>query len=104
VLVEGFKHADVLKLEIWRASQGKPVQYADDPFVVAIATDAPGQLPVPTHLPVLDLNDAAAVATHLMQTAARYDYISPLFEQGNDADAGPGPGSVAGGGRAAAGD
>lgn len=102
VLVEGFKHADVLKLEVWRASQSRPVQYPDDPFVVAIATDSPARLPVPTQLPVFDLNDAAAIAAHLMQTAARYDYISPLFDQGDDADAGRGVGPAAGGGRAAA--
>jgi molybdopterin-guanine dinucleotide biosynthesis protein B len=29
--VEGFKHADLLKLEVWRASMDKPVQYAEDP-------------------------------------------------------------------------
>src|SRR6476659_9180735 len=36
VLVEGFKHADLPKIEVWRASTGKPVQYPNDPFVVAI--------------------------------------------------------------------
>ena len=41
MLVEGFKHADLLKIEVWRARPGKPVQYPNDPFVVAIATDSP---------------------------------------------------------------
>jgi molybdopterin-guanine dinucleotide biosynthesis adapter protein len=104
VLVEGFKHGDVLKLEVWRASQGKPVQYAFDPFVVAIATDSPDLLPVPTQLPVLDLNDAAAVAAHLMHTAARYEYVSPLYDEGDDADAGRGTGEAAGRGRPPFGD
>src|SRR6476659_7954017 len=27
VLVEGFKHADLLKIEVWRAATGKPAQY-----------------------------------------------------------------------------
>ena len=40
VLVEGFKHADLLKIEVWRADTGKPAQYPHDPFVVAIATDS----------------------------------------------------------------
>ena len=35
VLVEGFKNADLLKIEVWRADAGKPAHYADDPFVVA---------------------------------------------------------------------
>jgi molybdopterin-guanine dinucleotide biosynthesis protein B len=104
VLVEGFKHADVLKLEVWRASQGKPVQYAFDPFVVAVATDSAAELPVPTQLPVLDLNDAAAVAAYLMQTASRYEYVSPLYTEGDDAHAGRGVGEVAGSGRTPAGD
>jgi molybdopterin-guanine dinucleotide biosynthesis protein B len=77
--VEGFKHADLLKLEVWRAGMDKPVQYACDPYVVAVATDSPERLPVPTGLPLLDLNDADAVAAYLMQTAARYEYRNPLI-------------------------
>ena len=50
VLVEGFKHADLLKIEVWRAAAGKPVQYPSDPYVVAISTDTPNQLPEPTGL------------------------------------------------------
>ena len=41
VLVEGFKHADLLKIEVWRAATGKPAQYPDDPFVVAICHRQP---------------------------------------------------------------
>src|SRR5207245_3631854 len=60
VLVEGFKHADLLKIEVWRAAGNKPAQYPNDPFVVAISTDSPDQLPQPTGLPLLDLNDPDA--------------------------------------------
>jgi molybdopterin-guanine dinucleotide biosynthesis protein B len=80
VLVEGFKHADLLKIEVWRASTAKPAQYPYDPYVVAISTDSPAELPVPTNLPLLDLNDADAVATFLLGNPARYEYRSPLFE------------------------
>ena len=80
--VEGFKHADLLKLEVWRAGRDKPVQYPHDPYVVAIATDDATALPVATGLPVLDLNDADAVTAYLMQTAMRYDYVNPLFTAG----------------------
>src|SRR6188768_1306584 len=31
VLVEGFKHADLPKLEVWRAAAAKPAQYPHDP-------------------------------------------------------------------------
>jgi molybdopterin-guanine dinucleotide biosynthesis adapter protein len=80
VLVEGFKHADLLKIEVWRAATAKPVQYPYDPFVVAISTDSPDELPVTTNLPLLDLNDPDAVATFLLGNPARYEYRSPLFE------------------------
>lgn len=89
VLVEGFKHAGLPKIEVWRPAltaerraAGKPDRallplYPDDPFVVAIATDAPGQLPAPTGLPVLDLNAPEAVQAFLRQHADRYVYRSP---------------------------
>jgi molybdopterin-guanine dinucleotide biosynthesis adapter protein len=90
VLVEGFKHADVFKIEVWRAATGKPVQYPYDPFVVAICTDSPQSLPEATGLPRLDLNDADAVLAFLLADPGRYDYISPFADGGStfaDADA-----------------
>jgi molybdopterin-guanine dinucleotide biosynthesis protein B len=96
VLVEGFKHADLMKIEVWRAEANKPAQYANDPFVVAICTDSAGHLPEPTALPLLDLNDPDAVAHFLLGNAERYEYRSPLFDDAGapvhaDAGAGPGP-------------
>jgi molybdopterin-guanine dinucleotide biosynthesis protein B len=102
-LVEGFKQGDLPKIEVWRESVGKPVQYPTDPFIVAIATDAADHLPVPTQLPVLDLNDAAAVAGYLQQTASRYDYVPPVFAN-DDAHARRGAGQRAGQRPPAAGD
>ena len=78
VLVEGFKSSDLLKIEVWRAPSesyaGKPPRYMDDDFIVAIATDAPAQLPHATLRPVLDLNDPAAVADYLLQNQDRFAY------------------------------
>jgi molybdopterin-guanine dinucleotide biosynthesis protein B len=76
-LVEGFKHADLLNIEVWRAETGEAPRYADDPFIVAVATDQPQALPTPTALPVLSLGDAQAVVDFLMGNPSRYDYISP---------------------------
>ncbi|MBX9715673.1 MAG: molybdopterin-guanine dinucleotide biosynthesis protein B [Burkholderiaceae bacterium] len=76
VLVEGFKRAELHKIEVWRAQTGLPVQYPDDPFIVAVCTDST-PLPVPTDRPVLDLNDVAAVANFLMSDPARYEYHPP---------------------------
>lgn len=80
VLVEGFKHADLLKIEVWRAVSGKPVQYPTDPYVVAISTDSPDQLPHATGLPLLDLNDPDAVAEFLLGNPSRYEY-NPLLRR-----------------------
>jgi molybdopterin-guanine dinucleotide biosynthesis protein B len=79
VLVEGFKESDLLKIEVWRAASGQLARYMDDDFIVAVATDSAGQLPEPTQLPVLDLNDADAVAAWLLDNQARFDYNNELF-------------------------
>ena len=41
VLVEGFKHAPIPKIEIYRPAIGKPALYPDDPHVIAVASDTP---------------------------------------------------------------
>ncbi|RZL62595.1 MAG: molybdopterin-guanine dinucleotide biosynthesis protein B [Variovorax sp.] len=77
VLVEGFKHSDLHKIEVWRDAQttsARRALYPDDPFVIAIATDVPGDLPAPTQLPVLDLNDADAIGAWLLANADRFVY------------------------------
>ena len=78
VLVEGFKDSDLLKIEVWRAPTadyaGKPARYMDDDFIVAIATDAPEQLPHATLRPVLNLNDAESVADYLIGAQERFVY------------------------------
>ena len=79
VLVEGFKSSDLLKVEVWRADSGKPVRYPDDDFVVAIATDSPDRLPETTLRPVLDLNDADAVAAWLIENHERFVYRAELY-------------------------
>ena len=78
VLVEGFKESDLLKIEVWRAPTpeyaGKPARYMDDDFIVAIATDAPDQLPHATQRPILNLNDPEAVADYLLNAQERFIY------------------------------
>jgi molybdopterin-guanine dinucleotide biosynthesis protein B len=80
VLVEGYRDCDLPKLEVWRASTGKPVRYPDDPFIAAIATDSPGQLPEPTQRPLLDLNHAAEVAQWLQAQGERFVYDAAQFD------------------------
>ena len=78
ILVEGFKQSDLLKIEVWRASAGKPARYPDDDFVVAIATDSPERLPEATLRPVLDLGDPDAVAQWLTDNGDRFDYLPEM--------------------------
>lgn len=58
VLLEGFKAADVDKIEVHRPALGKPPVWPDGHRIVAVASDAVIDCP----LPVLDLNDHAALA------------------------------------------
>lgn len=84
VLVEGFKSSDLLKIEVWRAPTADytplPVRYPNDPFIVAIATDAPQSLPELTLLPMLDLNDPESVAEYLVQNEYRFDYRADNYQ------------------------
>ena len=63
VLVEGFKHLDIPKLEVHRPAHGRPPLFPDNPAIVAVATDGA----LDTALPCLDLNDPAAVAGFIVR-------------------------------------
>lgn len=60
ILVEGYKHLPFPKIELHRESVGKPYLYHQDPDIIAIACDA--DLPDPTSIPVLDINDIEGIA------------------------------------------
>jgi molybdopterin-guanine dinucleotide biosynthesis protein B len=62
VLVEGYKHAAIPKIEVHRAAAAAPLLYPDDEHVVAIATDEP----LDTKLPQMALDDAPAVARFIV--------------------------------------
>lgn len=62
VLVEGFKSAELPKIEVHRPSVGKPFFHAEFPNVVAVASDEA----LSVDLPVLDLNDAPAIAAWIL--------------------------------------
>ncbi|MDH4188708.1 MAG: molybdopterin-guanine dinucleotide biosynthesis protein B [Betaproteobacteria bacterium] len=63
LLVEGFKHAPIPKLEVWRAEPGEAMLHPNDPYIVAVASDAKLEIP----LPLLDLNDANAIAAFVLR-------------------------------------
>jgi len=58
LLVEGFKHAAIPKLEVWRAETGEGLLHPNDPHIVAVASDAK----LDTRLPWLDLNDVEGIS------------------------------------------
>jgi molybdopterin-guanine dinucleotide biosynthesis protein B len=71
VLVEGFKREAHPKLEVFRASLGKPLLTPGDPHIVAIASDGP----VIARIPVVPLEDAEAVADILVAKAVPLDVV-----------------------------
>jgi molybdopterin-guanine dinucleotide biosynthesis protein B len=74
VLIEGFKRDAFPKLEIHRASNGKPLIHPDDPHVVAIASDVP--LPQ-AKVPRVSLDDTAAIIDILLARAAPLEAVLP---------------------------
>lgn len=83
VLVEGLKEADVPKIEVWRAPSAdyaeRPVRHAQDPWVVAIATDRADLLPgtAAVAVPVFDVRHPEPLADWLLAQAQaqRFDYV-----------------------------
>ena len=65
VLVEGFKHEPLTKIELHRPSLGKPYLFPTDTDIIALATDlAPSE---EIQIPVLDLNNIDEIAEFIMQ-------------------------------------
>jgi molybdopterin-guanine dinucleotide biosynthesis protein B len=65
VVVEGFKSEPHRKIEVYRKANGKPPLFPDDSAIAGIATDAA----LETTLPVVQLDDIAAVAAMMWQYA-----------------------------------
>jgi molybdopterin-guanine dinucleotide biosynthesis protein B len=68
VLVEGFKHGDFPKLEVWRAEIGKPTLWPQWPGIRAIACDAADAIPDA-------VSDAGAVRLPLDDVEAIADFV-----------------------------
>jgi molybdopterin-guanine dinucleotide biosynthesis protein B len=63
LIVEGFKHAPIPKLEVWRAVTGEGMLHPQDPHIVAVASD----VKVETTLPLLDLNNDGGIADFILR-------------------------------------
>ncbi|MGY4473223.1 molybdopterin-guanine dinucleotide biosynthesis protein B [Bradyrhizobium sp. USDA 3364] len=71
VVVEGFKREPVNKIEVYRAANGKPPLFPDDPCVVGIASD----VAIETTLPVAHLDDIEDVAELMVRFALPVDDV-----------------------------
>ncbi len=68
VLVEGFKQWPFAKIELHREATGKPLMYAEDPNIIAIAHDRPANSPLSdTQIPQLDINNVESIADFVIQ-------------------------------------
>ncbi|MFN7595598.1 MAG: molybdopterin-guanine dinucleotide biosynthesis protein B [Cereibacter sp.] len=77
VLVEGYKRDAHPKIEVFREATGQALLQPGDPLVRAIATDAalPDQA-----VPVLDLNDTAAIADFVLRETGLLPDPATLFD------------------------
>lgn len=69
LLVEGFKHENFPKIELWRRTHNKPLLYPDDKNIIALACDRPPK--ADSEITHLDLNDVAAIAEYIIDWMAR---------------------------------
>lgn len=65
ILVEGFKHEAIPKIELHRPSLAKPLLHPDDANIIAIASDEP--IDLNASITQLDLNDVDAMINFIQQ-------------------------------------
>lgn len=64
VLIEGYRHADLPKLEVQRAETGQPWLHPGDPNILAVASDRQVD-----SLPCFGLDDVASLANFILEHA-----------------------------------
>jgi molybdopterin-guanine dinucleotide biosynthesis protein B len=62
LLVEGYKHQSIPKIEVWRKENAKPLLHPEDEHVVAVASD----VVLETELPRFDLSDYDAIGDFIL--------------------------------------
>ncbi len=70
ILIEGFKRGSHPKIEVHRGANGKPFLHADDPSIVALASD----VDAPGLLPRVGLDDVNGVAALVLAHATPYPF------------------------------
>jgi molybdopterin-guanine dinucleotide biosynthesis protein B len=77
VLVEGFKRDPYPKIEIFRAANGKPPMYPNDPHIIALISDAVEPF---IGLPHASIDDIAAAADLVLAHAKPLAEVLAEFE------------------------
>lgn len=70
ILVEGFKHEKITKIELHRPHLEKPLLHPYDPDIIAIASDAKqleNDYPEQIHCPTLDLNNIREISLFIQE-------------------------------------
>jgi molybdopterin-guanine dinucleotide biosynthesis protein MobB len=65
ILVEGFKHADIPKIEVYRPSLNLPLLCTHDSNIIAVASNAP--LSVALNIAQLDSNNSQQITAFILQ-------------------------------------
>ncbi len=68
ILIEGFKHEQISKIELHRPALGKPLLYPQDPDIIAIASDQAILSEQSSRIipcPILDLNNISEIAAFI---------------------------------------
>ena len=65
VLVEGYKHAAIPKLELHRPALQRPLLFPTDQNIVGVATDSPGH--IETGLPKLNINAPEEIVAFIIK-------------------------------------
>ncbi len=80
ILVEGFKHESISKIELHRPSLNKPLLYPSDDKIIAIATDHKdfqNEYSSVLHCPLLDINNISQISTFIRQLLQDFKHNEP---------------------------
>ncbi|MCK5696616.1 MAG: molybdopterin-guanine dinucleotide biosynthesis protein B [Gammaproteobacteria bacterium] len=80
ILVEGFKHEAISKIELHRPSLNKPLLYPNDDKIIAIATDHnnfQNEYLGVLHCPLLDINNISQISTFISQLLQDFKHHEP---------------------------
>ena len=64
IIVEGFRDADIAKIELHREELERPLLHTRDPHIIALATNSDS---LEATLPMLDLNNPAMIAEFIVR-------------------------------------